>query len=166
LILFQTTVIDTPQVCWIPIFKARKVILAGDPMQLPPTILSNDKHKKKTSGTATPKKSASTADDQKKSRESTASKPRLPEEDEGMSPSDADSEVESIKGDEIMAQDATIVVSEGESKPNAKPQRKTQKKAKKRAALRPPRTLETTLFDRLERMYGPDIKRLLNIQYR
>ncbi|KAG1767833.1 AAA domain-containing protein [Suillus occidentalis] len=150
-------------VCWIPIFKARKVILAGDPMQLPPTILSIDKHKKKTSGTATPK---STADDQKKSRESTTSKPQLLEEDEGTGPSDADSEVESIKGDEIMAQDATIEVSEGESKPSTKPQRKTQKKAKKRFGLRPPRTLETTLFDRLERMYGPDIKRLLNIQYR
>lgn len=32
--------------------------------------------------------------------------------------------------------------------------------------LRPPRTLETTLFDRLERMYGPSIKRMLNVQYR
>jgi DNA polymerase alpha-associated DNA helicase A len=67
-------------VCWIPIFKARKLILAGDPMQLPPTILSIDKHKKKTSGTATPKKSASTVNTQEKSRESTASKPQLPEE--------------------------------------------------------------------------------------
>lgn len=153
-------------VCWIPIFKARKVILAGDPMQLPPTIISIDKHKKKTSGTATLKKSASTvdADDQKTSGESTASKPPLPEEDEGTSPSDANSDVESIKGDEIMVQDTTIEVSEGGSKPNTK--RKTQKKAKKRTGLRPPRTLETTLFDRLERMYGPDIKRLLNVQYR
>ncbi|KIK46042.1 hypothetical protein CY34DRAFT_464858 [Suillus luteus UH-Slu-Lm8-n1] len=153
-------------VCWIPIFKARKVILAGDPMQLPPTILSIDKQKKKTSGIATSKKSANTADDQKTSQESTASKPQLPEEDEGTSHSDADSEVESIKGDDIMAQDATIEVSQGESRPKTKTQRKTQKKAKKRAGLRPPRTLETTLFDRLERMYGPDIKRLLNIQYR
>ncbi|KAH9916918.1 AAA domain-containing protein [Fomitopsis serialis] len=32
--------------------------------------------------------------------------------------------------------------------------------------LRPPRSLETTLFDRLEKMYGPGIKRLLNVQYR
>ncbi|KAG2130091.1 AAA domain-containing protein [Suillus cothurnatus] len=111
-------------VCWIPIFKARKLILAGDPMQLPPTILSIDKHKKKTLGTATPKKSASTVNVQEKSRESTASKPQLPEEDESTSLGDADSEVESIKGDEIMAQDATI------------------------------------------EMYGPDIKRLLNVQYR
>jgi hypothetical protein len=35
-----------------------------------------------------------------------------------------------------------------------------------RPILRPPRTLETTLFDRLEKMYGPSIKRMLNVQYR
>lgn len=33
-------------VCWIPIFKAKKLILAGDPMQLPPTILSIGNNKK------------------------------------------------------------------------------------------------------------------------
>jgi DNA polymerase alpha-associated DNA helicase A len=33
-------------VCWIPIFKAKKLILAGDPMQLPPTILSNVRKQK------------------------------------------------------------------------------------------------------------------------
>jgi hypothetical protein len=32
--------------------------------------------------------------------------------------------------------------------------------------LRPPRTLETTLFDRLERLYGEGIKRVLKVQYR
>lgn len=37
---------------------------------------------------------------------------------------------------------------------------------KRRTELRPPRTLETTLFDRLERIYGPGIKRLLAVQYR
>lgn len=36
----------------------------------------------------------------------------------------------------------------------------------KRAVLKPPRTLETTLFDRLERMYGSGIKRMLTVQYR
>jgi len=35
-----------------------------------------------------------------------------------------------------------------------------------RPRLRPPRTLETTLFDRLERMYGEGIKRVLKVQYR
>ena len=32
--------------------------------------------------------------------------------------------------------------------------------------LVPPRTLETTLFDRLEKMYGTSIKGMLEIQYR
>lgn len=35
-----------------------------------------------------------------------------------------------------------------------------------RPQLRPPRTLETTLFDRLERLYGDRIKRVLKVQYR
>jgi hypothetical protein len=35
-----------------------------------------------------------------------------------------------------------------------------------RPRLKPPRTLETTLFDRLERMYGEGIKRVLKVQYR
>ncbi|KAF4607995.1 hypothetical protein EYR40_000336 [Pleurotus pulmonarius] len=86
-------------VCWIPIFKAKKLILAGDPMQLPPTILSinaQDKSKKTQSA---------------KNSGSTSSKSASP-------------------------------------------------------VLRPPRTLETTLFDRLEKMYGSKIKRMLTIQYR
>jgi DNA polymerase alpha-associated DNA helicase A len=36
----------------------------------------------------------------------------------------------------------------------------------KRPRLSPPRSLERTLFDRLERLYGPGIKRVLNTQYR
>lgn len=36
----------------------------------------------------------------------------------------------------------------------------------KRVILKPPRTLETTLFERLERMYGAGIKRMLKVQYR
>jgi hypothetical protein len=36
----------------------------------------------------------------------------------------------------------------------------------RRTRLDPPRTLETTMFDRLERMYGAGIKRLLAVQYR
>ncbi len=49
-----------------------------------------------------------------------------------------------------------------------KPLGKVNSKAKKQAirSLRPPRSLETTLFDRMEKLYGPDIKRMLNVQYR
>ena len=35
-----------------------------------------------------------------------------------------------------------------------------------RPRLKPPRTLETTLFDRLEKLYGTGIKRVLQVQYR
>lgn len=38
--------------------------------------------------------------------------------------------------------------------------------ATNRPKLQPPRTLETTLFDRLERLYGTAIKRVLKVQYR
>jgi DNA polymerase alpha-associated DNA helicase A len=43
----------------------------------------------------------------------------------------------------------------------------TKRKTKtKWSGLKPPRTLETTLFDRLEIMYGAGIKRMLTVQYR
>ncbi|KAF8556616.1 P-loop containing nucleoside triphosphate hydrolase protein [Imleria badia] len=105
---FDVVIIDeatqaVEAVCWVPIFKGKKLILAGDPMQLPPTILSLDKKKDKQ---------AKSSEKQRK---------------DGL---------------------------------------ESEKKSSKRSGLRPPRTLETTLFDRLERMYGPGIKRLLNVQYR
>ncbi|EGO01032.1 hypothetical protein SERLA73DRAFT_105557 [Serpula lacrymans var. lacrymans S7.3] len=93
-------------VCWIPIFKAKKLILAGDPLQLPPTILSLNKHEKK-------EKTAPIAKSQPQKQ--------------------------------------------GQNKKSNSP---------KKSGLRPPRTLEVTLFDRLEKMYGPGIKRMLNVQYR
>ncbi|KAJ3888666.1 P-loop containing nucleoside triphosphate hydrolase protein [Lentinula edodes] len=95
-------------VCWIPIFKAKKLILAGDPMQLPPTVLSLDKRRKQQSKGA----SASSSKSQTKT-------------------------------------------SNGKSKTRSK-----------MPILRPSRSLETTLFDRLESMYGSGIKRMLNVQYR
>ena len=39
-------------------------------------------------------------------------------------------------------------------------------KTSRKIKLVPPRTLETTLFDRLEAMYGESIKRMLEVQYR
>ncbi|KAJ3864268.1 P-loop containing nucleoside triphosphate hydrolase protein [Lentinula novae-zelandiae] len=110
---FDVVIIDeatqaTEAVCWIPIFKAKKLILAGDPMQLPPTVLSLDKRRKQ-------QKSAGNGSDD-----------------------DAKSE--------------TVVA-------NNEPRSKMP-------ILRPSRSLETTLFDRLESMYGSGIKRMLNVQYR
>nr|KIR45308.1 DNA helicase [Cryptococcus bacillisporus CA1280] len=83
-------------VCWVPILKSKKLILAGDPQQLPPTIMSKEN--------TPPLKVLQGAIDQIKL---------------GDSPS-----------------------------------------------LKPPRTLETTLFERLEKLYGLGIKHVLQVQYR
>lgn len=123
-------------------------------MQLPPTILSlNEKKRKK-----------------EKEDKKAAIKPKteIPQNQpveavQGAEPiSDAESE-----GSENDEEDP-IVAEEASAEPEESPEvtKKVPKKAKGRGELRPPRTLETTLFDRLENMYGPGIKRMLNVQYR
>lgn len=102
--------------CWIPILgaSASKLVLAGDHLQLPPTIKSlNMKDTKKTI------------------------KPR---------PSDVDN------SDKIVAN-----LSLDDQKSAAIAPKKSKKD---------PITLETTLFDRLLKLYGEDIKRMLTTQYR
>ncbi|KAI0037075.1 AAA domain-containing protein [Vararia minispora EC-137] len=116
---FDVVIIDeatqaVEAVCWIPIFKAKKLILAGDPKQLPPTILSLDKSGRKLSGTPLGNPSLSNTKSQKS------------------------------------------IEQENERKVNKR----------QPTGLRPPRTLETTIFDRLEKMYGPSVKRMLTVQYR
>ena len=130
----------------MPIFKAKKLILAGDPLQLPPTILSLDKDRKKDKTKAKnpsklSNKSASTK--AKATNSKTKSTPDLAEdresaEDDGDTASEAEQDVEPAR---------------------PAPDGKTPE-------LRPPHTLETTLFDRLEKMYGSRIKRMLEVQYR
>ncbi|KAH7925357.1 P-loop containing nucleoside triphosphate hydrolase protein [Leucogyrophana mollusca] len=154
-------------VCWVPIFKAKKLILAGDPMQLPPTILSIDKHKKneKQSSLGKPKTGSVQVRSKPEGRNETASNegPPSSSRDSGGVESGSDSGEESVSGDEVLAEDTTVPTAELEERERSP---KQKKKLPKRSELRPPRTLETTLFDRLERMYGPDIKRMLNVQYR
>lgn len=55
---------------------------------------------------------------------------------------------------------------EASSDEPAKDDMKEENVTVRRTRLDPPRTLETTMFDRLERMYGAGIKRLLAVQYR
>ncbi|KAG7085660.1 hypothetical protein E1B28_003205 [Marasmius oreades] len=107
-------------VTWIPILQASgkrptKLILAGDPMQLGPTVLSVEKAGDKESR----KKMAKVRSSEKGNE---------------------------VEGSDLEIQDKT-------------PQTATN-------ALKPPHTLETTLFDRLEEMYGVRIKRMLEVQYR
>jgi DNA polymerase alpha-associated DNA helicase A len=132
---FDVAIIDeatqaVEAVCWVPILKAKKLILAGDPEQLPPTILSKDK---KGAKKGAKKERATDKNPDKKSDQA--------EEDE----------------DDEAAGDGT------EPK---KPEDKIAKLSLNTTCLRPPQTLETTLFHRLERLYGSGIKRVLKVQYR
>ncbi|EIW65924.1 hypothetical protein TREMEDRAFT_72495 [Tremella mesenterica DSM 1558] len=109
--IFDVCIIDeatqaVEAVCWVPILKSKKVILAGDPQQLRPTIMS---------------------------------KPGKTVKQPIIAPSP-----------EEIATISTELTKVDIARPT----------------LTPPRTLETTLFDRLERLYGPGIKQVLQVQYR
>ena len=142
-------------------------------MQLPPTILSLDNHKKKKKDPVV-KKAPGKKTAPPKAKSSPKGKSVAPESATVQLPQDEDHEASSPDesdegGDTVMRDDDDIsptpedanaeTVASGGANPPAV-------KALRRGALEPPRTLETTLFDRLEKMYGPGIKRLLNVQYR
>jgi len=107
-------------------------------MQLPPTILSiNDKKKKQS-----PLAKAKATPNAKKNTKSQTPTPAAPQIND-------DSDDSANSGAEDALPVATASVSQ-----NTNPK------------LVPPKTLETTLFDRLEAMYGAGIKRMLEVQYR
>ncbi|RPD66138.1 P-loop containing nucleoside triphosphate hydrolase protein [Lentinus tigrinus ALCF2SS1-7] len=157
---FDVVIIDeatqaVEAVCWIPIFKAQKLILAGDPMQLPPTIISMDKKDKKRGKEATnvvAKKSPGGKPAGKTlvvdKREDDVEGPITDEEQSGASDDE---------GDPALTADPEEPLKSAPKDP---------RKAGSKPGLRPPRSLETTLFERLEKMYGPGIKRMLTVQYR
>lgn len=125
-------------------------------MQLPPTVLSVDKKDEK------PGKSAKTPIS-KPAPKDTKTPPALAPETKSPAEEDSsDSESSSSSEPET----------EPSEKPNPTLKDPPQKKVKSSGSkdrvpvLRPPRTLETTLFDRLEKMYGSNIKRMLQVQYR
>ncbi|KAF9648266.1 P-loop containing nucleoside triphosphate hydrolase protein [Thelephora ganbajun] len=160
-------------VCWIPIFKAKKLILAGDPMQLPPTILSLNSHKKKKKDFVTTRTTGKRvgalivkADSKEKSTAPDPPTVQVPQGEnlEPGSPDESDEE-----GDTVMKDDNDVPALPDETNvetPTSGEPKPPVVKTPRRGVLEPPRTLETTLFDRLEKMYGPCIKRLLNVQYR
>ncbi|KAI0795525.1 P-loop containing nucleoside triphosphate hydrolase protein [Abortiporus biennis] len=143
-------------VCWIPIFKAKKLILAGDPLQLPPTVLSNDKDKVQKKDAKV--KSATTAKPGKKETTPPATKEDV---DGGSDTPDSDADEMELELSE--SEDSEISTQKLEFQ---KPIVSIKKGPSSKPLLRPPRSLEVTLFDRLEKMYGPRIKRMLNVQYR
>jgi len=76
-------------------------------------------------------------------------------EDDPEPGSDSDSSTSSVEGDDIPSHAAPKAAVPANKKPKALT-----------GSLQIPKSLEVTLFDRLERMYGPDIKRMLTVQYR
>jgi len=141
-------------------------------MQLPPTILSLDNHKKKkkdpVATKATEKKTATT-----KAKSGPKGKPIVQDSAPIQPPQDEDHKANSDESDEegdtVMRDDDDIPPALEDANPTTSASGGTNPPAVKtlrRGVLEPPRTLETTLFDRLEKMYGPGIKRLLNVQYR
>ena len=136
-ICFQMRRSNRKQACWIPILKSRKLILAGDPMQLPPTVLSqitNTLSKSETKNAVQAKKESKADDTSDGSEEAS---------DNDTNPSGEAIEEEGKEKKKISGMNAEHKVS-----------------------LKAPRTLETTLFERLERLYQKDIKRTLKLQYR
>ena len=140
----------------MPIFKAKKLILAGDPMQLPPTILSTDRKRDKKSGSKTngTKNAPKTSKEGILKRSSDTVKPLGKKDDDAAA----------LEGGE--ASGSTSENDMDEDKAPAMPSDDAGSRQLRANKLTPPQSLETTLFDRLENMYGPGIKRLLNVQYR
>lgn len=157
------------KVCWIPIFKASKLILAGDPKQLPPTILSLDKsgkEKKADKKTAATKTTGKAAKAKVKPSDTKAEIPQSKAGGDDDSASDSDSKGSSEDTDEEDELQPASAVPKKDVEVTKDGKNKVKPKKARLRVLRPPRTLETTMFERLEKLYGPSIKRMLAVQYR
>ena len=130
--------------------KAKKLILAGDPKQLPPTVLSS------------PAPGGPVSLDQ----HPPASKVNTPTGTSGnqvplqQSPGSDDSE------NEPGPENSSGTMIEADNLPTAREYRSETVQNFCHHGLTPPRTLEATMFERLVTMYGPAIKRMLTVQYR
>lgn len=135
--------------CWIPILKARegaRLVLAGDHLQLPPTVKSSVKPhrpkskpaKKKNVGTS----ASISAENQDRSSDDPTVKPVT-----GAAKQDGDDDGD----DDVELAEKFAAASMDDGRPTR---------------LRPARSLETTLFSRLLGLYGSGLKSLLSIQYR
>lgn len=153
-------------------------------MQLPPTVLSLDKRRKQQSKGA----SASSSKSQPKTSNGKSKvKPNLAKNAPPIRPSPSDSRKDEENTGNGSGDDVKGEMAIEDSKSPSTPDSGTEEESagngsdddaksetvvanneprSKMPILRPSRSLETTLFDRLESMYGSGIKRMLNIQYR
>jgi DNA polymerase alpha-associated DNA helicase A len=125
------------------------LILAGDPKQLPPTILSTGKSARKNHSIKLTEDRSSSKQTDPKSTDQDIAVPERLDEESSNGDSENDDEDEAADTDVETATHSPII-----------------KTTKRITRLIPPRSLEITLFDRLEKMYGSRIKRMLNVQYR
>jgi DNA polymerase alpha-associated DNA helicase A len=142
--MISTDFLNSLQVCWIPIFKAKKLILAGDPKQLPPTIHS----------LPTSKDSGS----QRRTGSRVGAYIEI-----SITPSDT-SQPDGL--DAISNSHNKLDSAEPGNTPASDPHPSSRMVPNMHGLLTPPQTLEMTMFERLDKMYGPDIKCMLTVQYR
>lgn len=109
-------------------------------MQLPPTILSVDDKKKMK---------PVTKNSEKRTKIKSATQTKTPKEQTQPVVHALELNSDNSGSEDVLADKTSDLQLRGGSR-----------------SLVPPRTLETTLFDRLENMYGNDIKRMLDTQYR
>ncbi|KAG8691523.1 hypothetical protein FRC11_002113 [Ceratobasidium sp. 423] len=128
-------------VCWISILKGSKLILAGDPLQLPPTIISLNSSSHKSSTT---KPAGSTATKNPK-----PGKPSKSTQKSKIPPSNSSKEAHPVSEQSGVDSPAN---SDNEGDPFAIPPIHPTKTGKP-PRLVPPKSLEVTLFQRLEQMY-------------
>ncbi|PLW33036.1 hypothetical protein PCANC_20543 [Puccinia coronata f. sp. avenae] len=161
--------------CWIPILKAKsKLILAGDPLQLPPTVKSVKSHPtKKTQSNKTTKSNTS----DKKGKKESETQSKVKKESAGKKERDEEKQLEDKNTPDDKKKpndtkkldaDANNSSEEDESGIEALSQetkRLLRETPSRRPLMKRPRTLETTMFYRLLKHY-PDISCLLNVQYR
>ncbi|KAH9473406.1 hypothetical protein Pst134EA_000479 [Puccinia striiformis f. sp. tritici] len=174
--------------CWIPIVKAKsKLILAGDPLQLPPTVKSMKprpaKSQKKTPADPTPSKNKK-GKVEKGGNKPIAKTPAEAEPDVKI-PDAVEPDVkipDTVKPDIKISVEAQVDVkasaeaelaSKDDSEDDQSDSDELSPEIKKislktplrRPLMKRPRTLETTMFYRLLK-FEPQISCLLNVQYR